>query len=54
MAETGIGSQDPATTFPAPQPGNVSRLPSGHNTSIASTRMAGPSPKWTRGSLLHR
>ena len=27
MAETGVGSQDPATTFPAPQPGNVAAGP---------------------------
>ena len=27
MADTGIGSQDPATTFPAPQPGNVAAGP---------------------------
>jgi mannosyltransferase len=46
VADTGIGSQDPATTFPAPQPGNVAAGPA-----AGPERRAGIWRRW-RGWLV--
>src|SRR5206468_3291713 len=59
-----LGGGDAFHFFPSPgrsvvrrstgTPVKISRVPSGHRISIASTRVWLPSPTWTTGSLLAR